>query len=92
MSSRRILEVKVIHGEGKDPEVFQLDIANEPRKFSILVFRQPTSLTEAEINQLVKIARATTGNACGALLLGEHDKFEVYEVDIQNRYDREQVI
>lgn len=92
MSSRRILEVKVIHGESRDPEVFQLDIADDARKLNILVFRQPTTLTEKEINQLVNIARATTGNACGALLLGEHDKFEVYEVEIQNRYDREQVI
>ena len=92
MSTRRVLEVKVVHSDGSDPETFQLDIDDQQVKCNILVFRRPMSLTEADVNQLVSITRATTGNACGALILEANDKFEVYEVELPSRYDRERVI
>lgn len=92
MSSRR-LEVKVIHGQGEEPETFEIPLEGPAgAKFNLFVFRGASAMSEREIQELVEISKRLSGNPCTALLLGADDQFEVYEVEIPNRYQREPVI
>jgi hypothetical protein len=90
MSSRR-LEVKVIKGQGQEPETFEIPIEKGEKKLNLFVFRNPVMSTQ-EIEDLVEISRRMSGDPCGAVILGEGDSFEVYEVEIPTRYEREPVI
>jgi hypothetical protein len=90
MSLRR-LEVKIIKGQGVEPETFDIPIGDKDSKLSLFVFRNPTMSTK-DIEELVEISKRLSGNPCGAVILGEDDSFEVYEVDIPTRYEREPVI
>ena len=92
MSLRR-LEVKVIHSEGTEPETFDIPIeGNVGTKFNLFVFRGASVMGENEIQDLVEISKKMTGNPCTALIIGETDQFEVYEVEIPTRYERGLVI
>lgn len=92
MSSRR-LEVKVIHGQGSEPETFEIPLDSKMGdKFNLFVFRGSSTMSEREIQDLVEISGRLSGNPCTALILGADDQFEVYEVEIPNRYQREPVI
>jgi len=90
MSSRR-LEVRVIKGNGIEPETFEIPIEGQDKKLNLFVFRNPVMSTR-EIEDLVEISKRLSGNPCGAVILGEGESFEVYEVEIPNRYEREPVI
>lgn len=90
MSSRR-LEVKVIKGNGEEPETFEIPIESKDGKLNLFVFRNPVMSTR-EIEELVEISRRLSGNPCGAVILGENETFEVYEIEIPTRYEREPVI
>jgi hypothetical protein len=89
MSSRR-LEIKVIKGQGSDPETFEIPL-EKAGKFTLFVFRNP-SMSDREINDLVEISKRASGEPCGALILSKDDSFEVYEIEIPTRYEREPVI
>jgi hypothetical protein len=91
MSQRR-LEIKVIHGHGIEPETFEVPIANSTTKLNLFVFRGSTTMSEKEIQDLVRISTRLSGHPCTALVLGDEDKFEVYEVEIPTRYERKLVI
>ena len=90
MSSRR-LEVRIINGNGVEPETFDIPIESQDKKLNLFVFRNPVMSTR-EIEDLVEISKRLSGNPCGAVILGEGETFEVYEVDIPSRYEREPVI
>jgi hypothetical protein len=92
MSSRR-LEVKVIHSQGAEPETFEIPLGGlVGSKFNLFVFRGASTMGEHEIQELVEISKRLSGNPCTALILGADDVFEVYEVEIPTRYQREPVI
>jgi hypothetical protein len=88
----RRLEVKVIKGHGMDPETFEIPIDNNNTKLNLFVFRGSTVMSEREIQDLVEISQRMSGTPCTAVILGEEDQFEVYEVEIPSRYQREPVI
>lgn len=90
--SRRLIEVKITKGHGMDPETFEIPIDNRDTKLNLFVFRGSTVMSEREISDLLEISQEMSGHPCTALILGEEDKFEVYEVDIPTRYAREPVI
>lgn len=92
MSQRRI-EIKVIHGHGMDPETFEVPITDSnATKLNLFVFRGSSTMSEKEIQDLVEISTRLSGNPCTALILGEEEQFEVYEVEIPTRYERGPVI
>lgn len=90
MSSRR-LEVKIIKGHGVEPETFEIPLEGEGKKLNLFVFRNPV-MSVQEIQDLVEITKRLSDNPCGAVILGENESFEVYEVEIPTRYEREPVI
>jgi hypothetical protein len=92
MSQRR-LEVKVLPANGSSPEVVEIPL-NSPSasKLNLFVFRRPTSMGERDIEELVQISTQVSGHPGAAIILGEEDKFEVYEVEIPTRYERKPVI
>jgi hypothetical protein len=92
MSSRR-LAVKVIHGQGTEPELFEIPLSGPiGSKFNLFVFRGESTMSEKDIQDLVEISGRLSGNPCTALILGADDQFEVYEVEIPTRYERDPVI
>lgn len=92
MSQRR-LEIKVTHAQGTDPETFEIPVTNNSAtKLNLFVFRGPTTMGEKDIQDLVEVSTRMSGNPCTALILGEEDQFEVYEVEIPTRYERGPVI
>jgi hypothetical protein len=87
------LEIKVIKGHGMEPETFDIPIEHSSAtKLNLFVFRGSTSMSEKGISDLVEISQRLTKTPCTALILGEEDKFEVYEVEIPTRYQREPII
>lgn len=92
MSQRRLV-VKVIHAQGIEPETLEFPVKDgSTSKFNLLVFRGSTTMSEREIQDLVEISTRMSGNPCTALILGEEEQFEVYEVEIPTRYERGPVI
>lgn len=92
MSQRR-LEVKIIPANGSSPEVIEIPLGNSSvRKLNLFVFRIPTSMSTRDIEELVEISNQVSGQPGAAILIGEEDKFEVYEVEIPTRYERKPVI
>lgn len=91
MSQRR-LEIKIIKGDGADPQTYEIPLSNRDGKLNLFVFRGQTTMKERDIQELVEISQRLSNDPCTALILGEEDKFEVYEVEIPTRYERTPVI
>jgi hypothetical protein len=88
----RRLGVKIIKSHGLEPETFEVPIDNNTTKLNLFVFRGSTVMSEREIQDLVEISVRMSGNPCTAVILGDEDQFEVYEVEIPSRYQRDPVI